>query len=70
MFAELTFFPDDVDAQRFTLSDFLETLAGFVHAAQSREYYVRFEDAAWRHADGNARQSVIFSHKDVSLLAV
>lgn len=69
VFVELTFFPQDLDAQQFTLADFLKMLESLVNAAQSQEYYVRFEDGAWRHADGSAGQSVIFSHEDMALLA-
>jgi len=67
VFCELTFFPEDLAAERFTLNNFLELLAVFVSAARSPEYYVRFEDASWRHAEGSAQQSVIFSHENVVL---
>jgi hypothetical protein len=69
VFCELTFFPEDLDTEQFTLGGFLELLAVFVSAARSPEYYVRFEDASWCHADGGTKQSVIFSHENVSLLA-
>lgn len=67
VFCELTFFPDDVDAERFTLDEFLKLLAVFVSAARSPEYYGRVEDGSWRHADGGATQSVLFSHENVVL---
>jgi hypothetical protein len=67
VFCELTFFPEDLDPPRFALEDLLRTLALFVQATQSREYYVRFEDASWRHTLGNGQESVIFSHETVRL---
>lgn len=67
VFCELTFFPDDLDKEHFTLDGFLELLAVFVSAARSPEYYVRFEDASWCHAKGCALHSVIFSHENVVL---
>lgn len=67
VFCELTFFPQDLDAERFTLDSFLRVLAIWVKAARSQEYYVRFEDASWRHGGQAAKQSVIFSHESVPL---
>lgn len=69
VFCELTFFPADLDRPRFVLEDFLRVLAVFVLAAQSDEYYVRFEDASWSHA-ASSSQSVIFSHETMPLKPV
>ncbi|MFC5480428.1 hypothetical protein [Massilia suwonensis] len=70
VFCELTFFPADLDAGRFTVQGFLELLAVFASAARSFEYYVRYEDASWCHADRSAKSSVIFSHENIALLHV
>jgi len=67
VFCELTFFPQDLAGHGFTLDGFLRLLAGLVNAAQSREYYVRFEDAAWSHREGADKSSVILSHESVAL---
>lgn len=67
VFCELTFFPQDLAVEGFDLNNFLELLAVFVSAARSPEYYVRYEDASWRHANGSAHHSVIFSHENVVL---
>lgn len=62
IFCELTFFPQDIDKKRFSLDGFLAMLAGLCTAAQSVEYYVRFEDASWRHGECADHRSVIMSH--------
>jgi hypothetical protein len=67
VFCELTFFPQDLDAERFTLDSFLRILAIWVNAARSQEYYVRFEDGSWRHGGQTGKRSVIFSHESVPL---
>lgn len=67
IFCELTFFPQDLNFQTFSLTRFLEFLAKLVHASDSKEYYVRYENAAWRHGDSRYDQSIILSHKDVIL---
>ena len=70
IFCELTFFPQDLNLETFSLTSFLEFIAKLVHAADSQEYYVRYENGAWRHGKPNLDQSVIFSHNDLSLLIV
>ena len=67
VFCELTFFPQDLNFQTFSLTRFLEFLAKLVHTSDSKEYYVRYENAAWRHGDSRYDQSIILSHKDVIL---
>ena len=67
VFCELTFFPDALDARQFSLDDFISIVARFVRAAQSCEYYVRFENAAWYHERDAADSSIIFSHRTIPL---
>jgi len=69
VFCELTFFPEDLDAEAFSLDSFMTLLATWVNAAQSGEYYVRFENGAWRHGVHAHEEGVIFSHKNLALPA-
>lgn len=66
VFCELTFFPQDLEARRF--GEFLDLLAALVRVVQSQEYYVRIEDASWRHVHGGGKHGVIFSHENLTLL--
>ncbi|MCC2962797.1 hypothetical protein LK540_20400 [Massilia sp. IC2-278] len=68
VFCELTFFPEDLEAGRF--DDFLDLVASLVKLVQSREYYVRVENASWRHTDGGSKPDVIFSHESLTLLGL
>ncbi|MYM31376.1 hypothetical protein GTP58_23850 [Duganella sp. CY15W] len=68
VFCELTFFPQDFDNKTFTLQGFLATLGQLVSAAQSEEYYLRYEDASWCHGQYE-KDGVILSHKVLSLSA-
>ncbi|MFJ9451645.1 hypothetical protein [Herbaspirillum sp. NPDC101397] len=68
IFCELTFFPQDFDSKTFTLQGFLVMLGQLVSAAQSEEYYLRYEDASWRHGQYE-KGGVILSHKVLSLSA-
>jgi len=66
-FFELTFFPDDLEKTMFKLDDFLLMVSNLVRAAGSREYYLRYENASWRHGSIDRDSGVIFSHHDVAL---
>jgi len=67
VFCELTFFPEALDVPGFTLEDLLTQLATFVRVSGSQEYYVRFENAAWRHGCHDREQGVILSHLSIPL---
>ena len=62
VFSELTFFPDDIVEDRFTLSKLTAFLSIALAATHSTEYYVRYENASWRHGDTSPESGVIFSH--------
>jgi hypothetical protein len=66
VFCELTFFPQDFDGEIFTLQGFLAMLGQLVFAAQSEEYYLRYEDASWRHGQ-HEKDGVILSDKVLPL---
>lgn len=67
VFCEISFFPDDIVDSEFTMPRFMALLARFIKATRSTEYYVRYENASWRHGDTSATSSVIFSHHSVPL---
>ncbi len=69
VFCEITFFPQDFDGGTFKLMEFLSMLSKLVLAAGSDEYYIRYEDASWRHGQ-HEKDSVILSDKVLSLSAV
>ena len=66
VFFEITFFPQDFDGETFKLIDFLSMLSKLALAARSAEYYVRYEDASWRHGQ-HEKDSVILSDRVLSL---
>ena len=67
VFCELTFFPEDIIGS----DPFVEKLTNFLRiplfATRSSEYYVRFENASWRHGDVSRESGVIFSHYSLPL---
>ena len=66
VFCEITFSPQDFDGKTFKLIDFLSMLSKLTLAARSAEYYVRYEDASWRHGQ-HEKDSVILSDRVLSL---
>lgn len=67
IFCELTFFPQDFDSTSFTLDGFMLMLRKLVSVAHSKEYYVRFENASWRHGESTKYGDVILSHETFPL---
>lgn len=67
VFSELTFFPDDIIEDRFSLQRFTTFLSNLLAITHSTEYYVRYENASWRHGDASSQSGVIFSHHDLPL---
>lgn len=62
VFCEITFFPQDIDSETFKLMEFLSILGKLVSLAGSDEYYLRYEDASWRHGQ-QKNDAVILSDK-------
>lgn len=60
VFCEITFFPRDFDSETFKLAEFLQMFDRLILAARSEEYYLRYENASWRHGQ-HGRSDVIFS---------
>ena len=68
IFCEITFFPQDFDGETFKLMEFLSMLSKLALAARSEEFYLRYEDASWRHGQ-HEKEGVILSDKVLSLLS-
>ena len=66
VFCEITFFPQDMDSGTFKLTEFLSMLGKLVSVAGSDEYYLRYEDASWRHGLRKS-DAVILSDKALLL---
>lgn len=67
VFAELTFFPNDIVEGEFSFSKFTAFLTRLLAATGSTEYYVRYENGSWRHGNTALASGVIFSHMDLPL---
>ena len=63
VFCELTFNPKDMNPAQFEITEFLQFLSKLKNAAGSDEYYVRYENASWKHRDAGNTSRVIFSHE-------
>jgi len=67
IFCEVTFFPEDLNETQFMLEDFLVFVSKLVGASGTSEYYIRYENASWRHGDVKTNDGVIFSHENFVL---
>ncbi|GAB7129780.1 hypothetical protein JCM19000A_42880 [Silvimonas sp. JCM 19000] len=65
IFAEITFFPEDIDWNKYSADDFLEFVAEIVAASGEPDFYLRYENANWRYGDIGPESWVILSHKSV-----
>lgn len=59
---EATFFPNDLDAQRFSMSKFRKLIDNWNAILQADDYFVRYENASWQLYDVTDL-SVIYSRK-------
>jgi hypothetical protein len=59
---EVSFFPDDVAIERFTLDAFLAMLTDWNGRLQADDYFVRYENASWKLYDASD-PGVIFTRK-------
>ena len=66
VFCELTFFPEDIIGHDLFVQ-LRQFLSAVLIATQSSDYYVRFENASWRHGDTSPHSGVIFSHHSLPL---
>jgi hypothetical protein len=62
IFVELTFFPQDVDRQNYSLESFLAWLRPILVALKTDTYYVRYENASWKYGDTSEFSGVIISN--------
>lgn len=59
---EVTFFPNDIDIQRFSLGDFRALIDQWNAILKSDDYFVRYENASWDLYDPEGL-GVIYSRK-------
>jgi hypothetical protein len=64
VFAEITFFPDDVRRDQFSLAAFGNFLRPLLVAAKADHFFVRHENASWQFGDKSQYSGVIFSDAD------
>ena len=62
VFIEITFFPNDVDRQSFSLVAFQDWLGPILKSLDTTEYYVRYENASWKYGDTGKYSGVIISN--------
>ena len=67
VFCELTFFPEDIIGNEPFFKKFTDFLSLLLNAAQQPDYYVRYENASWRHGETGPESGVIFSHHSLPL---
>ena len=67
IFCELTFFPDDIIGNDLFVRKLTDFLSKILISTHSSEYYVRYENASWRHGDHSGDSGVIFSHHSLPL---
>jgi len=54
LFLELTFFPEDLVAERFDLEDFINEIERWAEILGASDYFVRYENASWKEGDPDA----------------
>ncbi len=62
IFIELTFKPDHINQKLFNINEFLNWLKPILAALNTKEYYVRYENASWEYGDIGEDSLVIFSN--------
>ena len=60
-FVEVTFFPEDIAQELFSLDQFFQFLQPIVSATGVEQFYVRYENASWEFGDTSATAGVILS---------
>lgn len=61
-FVELTFFPNDLIRERFSLGSFAQIIEDLAETLQAENYFVRYENASWKEYDGEA-PDVIYTRR-------
>ena len=67
IFVEITFFPQDVDAEGYSLDCFLGWLKPFLVSLNTNTYFVRYENASWNYGDTTKTSGVIFSNSEYAI---
>ena len=61
-YLEITFFPNDINRDKFTFIIFVEWLSQILKCGNSKEFYVRYENSSWKYGDSSDDSGVIYSH--------
>ncbi len=67
VFVELTFFPQDIDEQNYSLETFITWLRPILVALNINTFYVRYENASWVFGDTSESSGVIFSNSQYAI---
>ena len=62
IFVELTFFPQSINKQNYSLENFIAWLKPILVSLNTSIYYVRYESASWEYGDTSKSSGVIFSN--------
>ena len=62
IFVEITFFPQDVDIDAYSLETFKKWLKPFLVALNTSSFFVRYENASWSYGDTSELSGVIFTN--------
>ena len=64
IFVELTFFPQSINEQNYSLENFMVWLKPILVSLNTSTYYVRYENASWVYGDTSQSSGVIFSNTE------
>ena len=67
VYVELTFFPNDIVHDLFSLREFLDWLKPILIALETNEYYVRYENVSWEYGDVSRTSGVIFTNSQYAV---
>lgn len=59
VFIEFTFFPEDV-CNWFSFDAFINFISPFIEASDSKDFFVRYENASWEYGDTSPLSGVIY----------
>ena len=67
IFVEITFFPQDVNKEKYSLETFLGWLKPLLASLNTSTYFVRYENASWNYGDTSETSGVIFTNSQYAI---